>query len=133
MDVKLMALPGVWIRQKFDIIEEISGCEFPNEYYVYERAPNDKKKKGPKIFKYKEKSTYCERQMTGGCKPFRMKVKNEQQGAPDGICMRCDKECVCEYYCFNRGNMKCYYTEAADKGYGAEHYLGKCYDPWDCM
>lgn len=135
MDVKLMQLEGVLIKQKFDLIEALSGCERPNIYYVYARHKKDKDKKGKggKLFKYKEKSTFYERCMTGSCKPFRMKCSNEQKGADDADCMRCDKECRCTYYCFNRADMKCYYTELAENGVGEEHYMGKCYDPWDCM
>jgi len=134
MDVKLMQLDGVLIKQKFDLIEELSGCERPNIYYVYARKKGDKdKKKGDKLFKYKEKSSFYERCLTGSCKPFHMKCKNEQQGASDENCMRCEKECKCTYYCCNRTEMKCYYTELKENGVGEEHYLGKCYDPWDCM
>lgn len=63
-----------------------------------------------------------------------MNVKNEQQGASAENCMRCKKECRCTYYCCNRAEMHCFYTELSETGAGAgEHDLGKCYDPWDCM
>jgi len=135
MDVKLVQLEGVLIKQKFDLLEALSGCERPNIYYVYARHKSDKDKKGKggKLFRYKEKSSFYERCMTGSCKPFHMKVRNEQKGAEDADCMRCEKECRCTYMCCNRGDMKCYYTELAENGVGAEHYMGKCYDPWDCM
>jgi len=134
MDTKLMQMDGVFIKQKFEIMEALSGCEFPNIYYVYQRNKHDKdKKKGSKIFKYKEKSTFYERCMTGSCKPFRMKVQNEQQTAEDENCMKCTKECRCTYMCFNRADMVCHYTEMKEAKVGPELYLGRCYDPWDCM
>ena len=34
MDVKLGQLDGVIIKQKFDLLEALSGCERPNIYFV---------------------------------------------------------------------------------------------------
>merc|ERR1712170_26801 len=131
MDQKLMNLAGVIVKQKFELMEALSGCEFPNVYYVYPRARGDKdKKKGKKIFKYKEKSSFYDRCLTGSCKPFHMKVENEQKHSEDEVCMRCQKECACTYYCLNRTEMKCTYTEIQEKGGGETHDLGFCRDPW---
>lgn len=55
-----------------------------------------------------------------------MKVKNYQKHQDDETCMRMEKECKCTYYCCNRQEMHCYYTEG-----GSEKNLGKCFDPWD--
>jgi hypothetical protein len=78
MPQKLMELDGVMIKQKFDLMEFVTGCEFPNEYYAYMRA-GTKGKCGPKLFSWKEKSNCYERTcMKGSCKPFRMKVKNQK-------------------------------------------------------
>lgn len=134
MDTKLMQLDGVLIKQKFDLLEGLTGCERPNIYFVYMRNKKDKdKKKGPKLFKYKEKSSFYDRCLTGSCKPFKMKCQNEQQMANDENCMRCEKECACTYMCCNRTEMKCFYTELKEHQVGEEMPLGKCYDPWDCM
>ena len=134
MNEKLMAVGGVIIKQKFNLLEAVSGCERPNVYYVYPRHKKDKdKKKGAKMFKYKEKSTCYERCLTGNCKPFRMKCHNKQKKDGDEEqCMECKKECRCTYYCCNRAEMHCYYTELEEKEGGETHYLGKCYDPYDC-
>lgn len=137
MQDTLEALAGVYIKQKFDFAEMVTGCEMPNEYYVYsinQRNPELKKKPkdAKKIFKYKEKSTCYERQcMRGECKPFNMKIISMLPGpSDDKQVMRTEKECKCTYYCCNRPEMKCYYNEV-DKTGGADHYLGKVYDPWD--
>lgn len=128
LDKKLMRLEdGVFIKQKFDIMEMMTGCEFPNVYYAYARKGTEKKK-GKKEFKYKEKSSFYDRCLQGSCKPYKMKVYNEQKVEDDKICMRCKKDCKCVFYCFNREEMDCWYTEGEE-----EHYLGKAYDPWDCM
>jgi len=134
MHQKLLALPGVYVKQKFDLMEALTGCERENTYYVYARDKHDKdKKKGKKLFKYKEKSSFYERCLTGSCKPFKMKCKNEQQMAGDEYCMRCQKDCACTYLCFNRTKMVCWYTEAENKNDAGEAVLGSCYDPWDCV
>jgi len=120
---------GVIIKQKFEIMEALSGCEFPNVYHVYKRDEKGKKK-GDKAFKYSEKSDCYDRCMTGGCKPFKMKVKSTQKDSDDNtVCMRCVKECKCVYYCCNRPEMLCYYTGENEQ---EEKFLGKCYDTWDC-
>jgi len=109
MDLKLVQLEGVLIKQKFDLMENLTGCERPNIYYVYGRNKNDKDtKKGKKLFKYHEKSSFYDRCLTGSCKPFHMKVQNQQQSADDEYCMKCEKECKCTYLCCNRTDMKCY-------------------------
>jgi len=118
---------GIFVKQKFDIMEELSGCEFPNIYYVY-RLGEDGKKKGEKEFKYKEKSSCYERMGGGACKRFNLKVTNEQKVEDDETCMRCEKDCKCPYYCWNRMQMKCFWKEKGSE----EKYLGKAYDNWDC-
>jgi len=135
LNIKMMQLEGIIVKQKFDILEAMTGCEQENKYHVYARHKNDKEKKGKggKLFKYKEKSSFYERCLAGSCKPFRMKCSNEQKNAEDETCMECSKECKCTYYCCNRAEMKCEYTELDAHGVGEKHYLGKCYDPWDCM
>jgi len=126
LDKKMARLEdGVFIKQKFDIMEMMTGCEFPNQYYAYARKGKEKKK-GKKEFKFKEKSSFYDRCLQGSCKPYKMKVYNEQKVEDDKICMRCKKDCRCTFYCFNRPEMEVWYTEG-----DAEHYLGKAVDPFD--
>lgn len=119
---------GVQVKQKFEIMEALSGCEFPNVYHVYKRDPKSGKKKGDKEFKFKEKSDCWDRMWTGACKPFRMKVYNKQKVEDTEQCLRCSKPCQCEFMCCCRQEMKVYYMEKDQ-----EKDLGKVRDPWDCM
>lgn len=117
---------GVIVKQKFDLLQVLTGCEIANQYYVY-RRDHEGKMKGEKEFKYSEKSTCYERMcMTGSCKPYRMKCFNNQKIADGEYCMRCQKDCKCTYYCCNRQQMVCWRSEN-----GKESYLGKIYDPWN--
>lgn len=124
--------PGIIVKQRFEIMEALSMCEFPNIYYVYGiKGAGERKgkyKKGKKEFKYSEKSDcydrYC---LTGSCKPFTMKVKNIQKDDDKNqVAMRCKKDCKCTYYCLNRPTMECFLDET-----GVESFLGSCYDACD--
>lgn len=35
---KLDQVDGLFVKQKMDLIEALTGCELPNRYYVYELA-----------------------------------------------------------------------------------------------
>lgn len=55
---KLMQMTGMFIAQKMDLLEVISGCEMANKYYCYDLAKdvNTGKgmKKGMQLFKATE-------------------------------------------------------------------------------
>ena len=75
----LQQLKSIWISQKVNIAEAVSGCEFENRYAVYntEKKGDDKLKKDKeaKIFKCKEQSTCCQRQCTpGSMREFKMDI-----------------------------------------------------------
>ena len=67
---------GCIIKQKLDIMEALSFCEFENTYYIYLRDSSGKIKKGEKQFKFQEKASCRDRCMSASCKPYKMKVKN---------------------------------------------------------
>ena len=119
---------GVVVKQKISLTEALTGCDMPNVYEVWKKDQANQKTKH-RQFKYKEKSSCCDRCLQGSCRPFKMIVTNNRKDSDDDdICMRIIKECKCAYYCFNRGEMDCYLTDKADGG----EYLGKCFDPWEC-
>lgn len=125
---------GVVIRQKMDLMEMLTGCEKENVYYAYKAKKGkdgEGKKKGHKIFKFKEKSTYYQRCVAGSCKRFGMKcyqynAQNEDEDKQ--LVLRGEKECKCTYYCCNRTEMK---VSLTDEHSGQEEYIGRVYDPWD--
>jgi hypothetical protein len=124
---------GVVIRQKADFMEMMTGCERENIYYAYkagQRTEKGTKKKGHKIFKFKEKSTCMQRCAAGSCKRFGMKCMQYDEKDEENdkmIVLRGEKECKCTYFCLNRTEMKVYET----KGGEHEDYIGRVYDPCD--
>jgi hypothetical protein len=62
LEAKLMSCDnGVVIRQKVDLLEIMTGLERQNVYHAYkagQRTEKGAKKKGHKIFKFKEKSSF---------------------------------------------------------------------------
>jgi len=127
MQKKLEAMDGCYIKEEFDFAEMLTGCEFGNNYRVYNLK--DGKCHGKKQFEYKEKSGCCARNfMNADCRPMDMKVVNKQYGmeAEDEECMHIKRPCKVACYCFNRQQMEIMYTEK-----GNQVYLGKVVDPWD--
>lgn len=118
---------GVSIIQKFELLENIAPCEFPNIYYVY-KMDKSKKPKGDIQFKFKEKSSYCDRMALGSCKKYSMNcyTYNYTQKENSVLSFRCAKDCRCSYYCANRQEMKIHFTEP-----GENQYIGKVTDPYD--
>lgn len=57
----LAALPGVYIKQKFEKLEAVTGIETPNVYKVYPADHEGNKASKKPIFKCKEKSDCCQR------------------------------------------------------------------------
>lgn len=68
----------MYIKQKFDALENVTGCEKPNEYKIYPADGNGNKISNNYIFKCKEKSGWCSRNfLPGSSRPFSMVVKNK--------------------------------------------------------
>ena len=94
---KLMdANPGIFVAQKMDMLEMVTGCEMPNKYYVSTFVPDQsgtnaqggpQQAKGPYVprvpkglpfFKCKEKSGFCERMCCRGpARPLDIDVMHE--------------------------------------------------------
>lgn len=121
---------GIFVKQKFDILEAMTGCDTPNRYYVFEQnAAGGAKKK--KVFKCKEKSSWCSRTyLSSDCKPFDMEIKKcfkDEDYDNEEVVIKLERECQCTCYCFNRPTMKVFVTER-----GQKIYVGKVVDSWDC-
>jgi hypothetical protein len=126
---RLAERSGVFIKQKFDLLEAISGCEQSNTYYVFPLS-KDGEKKGKKLFKCKEKSGCCAKQfMSGDCRPFQVKINlvDDSEELDNEPFLLLDRPCKCTYYCFNRPEMTVTYVED-----GKSEFVGKIRDPWTC-
>ncbi len=61
---KLAHMQGVYVNQKMDWLEVMSGCEMPNRYYIAPLAihgDGNTGKGGEFLFKAKEESSCCQR------------------------------------------------------------------------
>jgi Scramblase len=80
---KLMENKGVYVKQKLDMLEVMTGCERNNRYDIYGLKESGKKK-GKKLFKAKEKTPFCQRQF---CAPawreFKMKITSKASHEDD--------------------------------------------------
>lgn len=122
---------GVFVKQQFDAIEAITGCDTKNKYYVYEQTRDGGSKK-KRLFKAKEESGWCVRNcMSADCKPFDMKIKKcaiDPDYDNDETVILLERDCKCTFLCCNRPELKVYLTEN-----GQKVYLGKIVDSWDCI
>lgn len=120
---------GLFIKQKIDILEAMTGCEQGNTYHVFPMS-KDGNKKGKKIFKCKEKSSCFAKQcMSGDCRPFQMKVNLEDatEELDNEPFLLLDRQCKCTCMCFNRPEMTVAWVED-----GKNEYIGKIKDIWQC-
>ena len=121
----LTSMAGIFIKQKFELIEAQTGCETKNKYYVYENQGG--KKVGKKLLKCKESSDFCARCcLPGNCRPFDMKCKNLFNN--ESMAFVFERPYQCSFACFNLAEMRVLYTEE-----GKDQYLGKVLDNCDCL
>lgn len=127
---KIMEIEGIFVKQKMDLAEVLTGCEFENTYNIYKKKPGKDKKKGKKIWKAKEKATYCQRNCVAqGCRAFDLKVKNINRAddeADNETCLKMQRPCTCTCLCLNRPFITVNYVENEN-----DIYLGKIKDPYD--
>ena len=121
----LAGLRSVFIKQKIELLEVITGCETENSYKVYPGDANGKKagkvyiyyqllkihqsifiafifKLGDDIFKVKEKSHCLARNcLPGNCRPFELKVK-EEFGSSKSVALYAKRDYACTCFCLNR-------------------------------
>ncbi|EAR83257.3 scramblase family protein (macronuclear) [Tetrahymena thermophila SB210] len=128
---KLASAQGIFIEQKLEVIEALTGCQTPNVYKVYPADVNGIQTSDQTIFKCKELSNCCVRQcIAPSCRPFDMAVTNQQgklnYGQLSGstfIQMQRPFKCTC--LCFNRPELSVTVVEN-----GMNQYLGKIREPF---
>ena len=117
---------GIFVGQKVDLLEVLSGCETANRYNVYEMNQQGQKVGHPMI-KCKEESSYLAKQcLRGAIRPLQMQCTNMFN--MNKICLVLDKPYKWTFYCFNRPEMSVYFTED-----GGRVPIGKVVDNWDFM
>lgn len=122
---------GIYMKQRYEKMEELIACEYPNIYYVYERLENGQKGYTSEL-KFKDSSDCCDRLYTSGCKQYRMNVYYQYkdnrtdkmvQGAKAMVCKRsCKFACMC----FGRRDMTIQLGAKA-----TSPIIGKINELWD--
>ena len=123
---------GIQLKQRYETQEDMTGCEFPNIYFVYKLDKN-KRRKGDVVCKWMEKTNYLNRISFGACKGYNQNCYNYSPNDTSNnhmgqLALKCTKDCRCSYLCLNRQEMKCSVFDS-----GEEKYLGKVVDPYDCV
>jgi hypothetical protein len=120
---------GIFMKQKFQMLEAVTGCTVPHAYFVYEEMAQGGAKKKP-IFRCTEDSSWCVRNcMSPACKPFQMKISkifNNQEVDNNDTVILMNRECRCTICCCNRPTLTVALTEN-----GQNIPLGKVEDNWN--
>jgi len=120
---------GIFIKQKMDLMEMMTGCEQGNTYQVYPLG-KDGDKKGKKLYKAKEKSgCFAKQCMSAECRPFQLKINldDDSEELDNEPFLFVDRPCKCTFYCCNRPEITVTYVED-----GKNEYVGKVKNPWTC-
>lgn len=120
---------GVFIKQKYETLELVTGCETENKYLVYPLDKSGGDKKGRTMFKAKEKSGCCQRIcLTGGCRAFHMDISTYIRGEEDDYepFLKLERPFKCTCLCFQRPEVTVTLVEG-----GRSEFLGKIIDPWN--
>lgn len=124
-------IPGMFIKQKIELLEVLTGCETKNRYkgYVWDPVRGAEKPsagKGDEIFKMKEDSGCFERQCCGPARAFTMDISVDSDKIPkmddDVIVLERPFKCTC--LCFNRSVIR-----VSHKRLGL---IGEVYNPFTC-
>lgn len=129
---KLAEQTGIFVKQKFQLMEALTGCDQENRYNVYKLSKDGMDKKGKPIFKAKEKSGFCSRQCCHpSCRPFDMDVNNEDvnETVDDTPFMKLVRPFTCTICCCNRPYMDVTFVERdANERMGVIKAPCTCYD-----
>ena len=104
---ELNTIQKVYVIQKFELLETVTGCETPNQYYVFAKDQEGNKKY---LFKAKEHSNWCCRNCCpGSARSFSLDLKRVTQTA-QGYEKKVDfakfeRPWRCTFCCFCRPEM----------------------------
>lgn len=128
---KLMAIEGVYIKQKFRKLQAILGWAQEHRHFIYALGADRNSKKGSKILKIVERSECCMRQCcTPGCRAFNMEVNHKDYFDPSfdkAPFLKFERNFRWTFFCLNRPEMVVSLVEG-----GQSVKLGKVVNPWQC-
>jgi hypothetical protein len=114
---KLEQMEGVFVNQKMDWMEVMSGCEMPNRYYISPLRvgpTGHTSKMGNFCFKAKEESTCCQRQcVTGDNRELTVRINHLSPNSPTHRMpfLELRKECTCTCMCLSRPTLEVFLVE----------------------
>jgi hypothetical protein len=126
---KISSLNGIFIKQRMNLMEVVTGCEMENIFDIFEKKPLEEKEKGKRQWRAKEESTCVQRNcVSQNCRSFNLKIYNVKNAPGEGLeqCLLMERPCTCTCFCLNRPFMTLHYVENNDN-----IYLGKISDPYD--
>lgn len=129
---KLGEFSGIFIKQRFLIKENLTGCDQENQYQVFKLHEDGHSKMGNPIFKAREKAGFWVRQCSfPNCRPFEIRLNYLEY---DKAILLTEKPFIlmqrprtCTFLCCNRPETTLKYVEN-----GADEDLGKILLPWTC-
>lgn len=127
-------MPSIYIKQKLELWEMLTGCEMQNQYKIYPGDANGQKGGNP-VFKAKEKSSCFQRMCcAGNARAFEINIsskvpmnKGEYLDFEKFYFLRMKRPYKCTFFCLDRPIMDVYSIEQ-----GQEKYIGKITNPFSC-
>ena len=125
---KVMKLQGVFIKQKFELFEAVTGCETENRYDVYKYRPDGRAYGNPLLI-CKERSGCCARCcMTSDCRSFTMNCMDMGTETED-VVMIMRRPCQITCACLCRPRMDVFLYDPKTR---MEEKIGTVVDNFDC-
>ena len=126
---KINSLSGIFVKQRMNIMEVVTGCEMENIFDIFQKHQNAEKTTGKRLWRAMEESTFVQRNcVQTNCRSFTLKIFNLHNGSLENAteCLRMERACTCTCFCLNRPTISMTYTEG-----GKDVSLGKISDPYD--
>ena len=115
---------GVFIKQKIEWLEVLTGCETPNKYLIFEMNQQNQKVGAPMISCKEDSSCLARQCLRGSNRPLTMNCINLFNN--QSLCLQMEKPYKMTFLCCNRPEMTVRYTEQ-----GNFIDVGKVIDNWD--
>jgi len=126
---RLESREGLFVKQRINWAEAITGCEQANSYQVF-GINKEGDKKGKALLECKEKSNCCIRLFCSpACRPFEVTINTVDENFEDldnEPFLKIDRPCACTIMCINRPEAKVSWVEG-----GKNEFIGKIIDPWN--
>ena len=135
----LQKLISIFVKQKPDYLEGLTGVELEHRYKIYALPEIDKTHEKPKIkipiFSCKEKSGCLDRYCCGKMREMKIDLFSHvmtMNGCLKDKFLRLKKDYSCTWACLNRPSMSVYYIGPDASNPQEGDFLGKIFYPFKC-